>query len=160
MAACRRVLSALLAAVLAVPVFVALNVSTDRGSRAAASSLTFNQRAVQVAAAQKGDPYRYGADGPDAFDCSGLTSYVFRRLGVSLPHNAAQQYQRVRHVAKSNRKPGDLIFMNTSGGGTSGISHVGVYAGHGSWWVARHSGTTVTKQKLWTGRYWVGRVRQ
>jgi cell wall-associated NlpC family hydrolase len=116
-------------------------------------------RAVHVASMQKGKPYRYGADGPRAFDCSGLVKYVYGRLGRSLPHNAQMQYNRTRHVSHAARRPGDLIFMNISGGGRRGIDHVGIYAGGGAMWVARHTGTRITKQRIWTSHYWVGRVR-
>lgn len=127
--------------------------------RAHASTETLGQRAVHVASEQKGKPYRYGASGPNAFDCSGLTRYVYGRLGHHLAHNALEQYRATMHVRKADRRPGDLIFMNTSGGGTGGIDHVGIYAGHNYFWVARHSGTTITKEWIWTSHYWVGRVR-
>lgn len=139
--------------------FAGLSVAPVGNVTADATTGTLGQRAVQVASAQKGDPYRYGAAGPNAFDCSGLTKYVYGRLGRSLAHSALRQYYGTRHITKANKRPGDLIFMNTSGGGTGGINHVGVYAGHGYFWVARHTGTVVTKQRIWTSHYWVGRVR-
>lgn len=132
--------------------------TTATPAPAEASTLTFRQKAVQVAAAQKGDPYQYGADGPDRFDCSGLTLFVYRKVGKSLVHNAAGQYRQTRHLAKSQKRPGDLIFY-TSNGSISGITHVAIYAGNGYTWVARRSGTTVTRQKIYTSGYLVGRVR-
>ena len=124
----------------------------------AEAATTFRQRAVQIAAAHKGDPYVYGATGPHRFDCSGFTLYVFRQVGKSLVHNAAGQYRQTRHIAKSDKRPGDLIFY-TSNGAASGITHVAIYAGAGYTWVARRSGTTVTKQAVYTSHYLVGRVR-
>ena len=122
------------------------------------AAMTFRQRAVQIAAAHKGDPYVYGATGPHRFDCSGFTLYVFRQVGRSLVHNAAGQYRQTLHIAKANKRPGDLIFY-TSNGAASGITHVAIYAGNGYTWVARRSGTTVTKQAIYTSHYLVGRVR-
>jgi cell wall-associated NlpC family hydrolase len=116
-------------------------------------------RAVKVASRQRGKPYVWGAAGPHAFDCSGLVKYVYGRLGVHLPHHAATQYTRTRHVSHRASRPGDLIFFALAGGGTRAIDHVGIYDGHHTMWVARHTGTTITREHIWTNRYWVGRVR-
>ena len=121
------------------------------------AATTFRQRAVRIAATHKGDPYVYGATGPHRFDCSGFTLYVYRQLGKSLVHNAAGQYRQTGHIAKSKKAPGDLIFYTGNGSG-SGITHVAIYAGNGYTWVARRSGTTVTKQAIYTSHYLVGRV--
>ena len=124
-----------------------------------ASPLTFRQKVVRVAASHKGDPYVYGAAGPHKFDCSGYTLYVFRQVGESLVHNAAGQYRQTRHIAKRNKRRGDLIFYS-SNGAASGITHVAIYAGHGYTWVAPHSGTQVQRQAIYTSHYLVGRVRR
>lgn len=125
---------------------------------AANAATTFRARAVQVAASHRGDPYVYGAIGPHRFDCSGFTLYVFRQVGKSLTHNAAGQYRQTQHIAKTNKRPGDLIFY-TSNGSASGITHVAIYAGNGYTWVAPHSGSHVERQKIYTSHYLVGRVR-
>jgi hypothetical protein len=114
------------------------------------------ERAVALAARLRGRPYAYGAAGPAAFDCSGLTMYVFARLGVRLPHNAEEQYQMVRHVPKSRIAVGDLVFFGAPGG----IYHVGIYAGHHRIWHAPREGTVVSLQTIWTSDYEVGEVRQ
>ncbi|HTZ44462.1 MAG TPA: NlpC/P60 family protein [Jatrophihabitans sp.] len=121
-------------------------------STATAATPTLGQRAVAVARAQVGKPYRYGAAGPNAFDCSGLTEYAYARVGRRLPHNALAQYLVTRHVSLSQLRPGDLVFMNFSGGSPRGISHVGIYAGRGNWYVARTPGTRITLQHIWTHR--------
>ncbi|HSR25082.1 MAG TPA: NlpC/P60 family protein, partial [Candidatus Eisenbacteria bacterium] len=90
--------------------------------------------AVRTAYAQLGDPYVWGASGPNAFDCSGLTMYAWRAAGVSLPHSAAMQYNSGRHVSRSNLQPGDLVFFY------SPISHVGIYIGGGKMIDAPHTG--------------------
>lgn len=128
------------------------------GSPAQASPMTFRQHAVQIAAGHNGDPYVYGAAGPHKFDCSGFTLYVYRQVGKSLVHNAEGQYRQTLHVAKSDKRPGDLIFY-TSNGLASGITHVAIYAGNGYTWVAPHSGSNVHKQSIYTSHYLVGRVR-
>lgn len=121
-----------------------------------AEASTLNQRAVNEAAHHYGQHYQYGAAGPTRFDCSGLTMYVFRRLGRSLPHNAAAQYDArgVRHVSRAQLLPGDLVFTIRSGG----IRHVGIYAGGNMMWAATQTGDIVRKQSL-SGRQLVfGRV--
>jgi cell wall-associated NlpC family hydrolase len=81
--------------------------------------------AVHFAMAQVGKPYVYGATGPNAYDCSGLTMAAWGAAGVSLPHNAAAQYNMGTHISESQLQPGDLVFYY------SGISHVGMYIGNG-----------------------------
>jgi cell wall-associated NlpC family hydrolase len=93
--------------------------------------------AVRTAYAQLGDPYVYGAGGPNAFDCSGLTSFAWRAAGVSLPHSSSAQYGSGRHVSRSALQPGDLVFFY------SPISHVGIYIGGGKMIDAPHPGLSV-----------------
>lgn len=116
--------------------------------------LTFAQKVLREAARHQGAPYQYGAAGPDRFDCSGFTMYVFGRFGVDLPHNAAGQYDVVRHVPGSDIRPGDLVFFSGSGG----IYHVGIYAGGGRMWAAPHTGDHVRLEAVYDGDVLVGRV--
>jgi cell wall-associated NlpC family hydrolase len=81
--------------------------------------------AVQFAMAQVGDAYVYGAAGPDAWDCSGLTMMAWAQAGVALPHSSSAQYNSGPHIAESDLQPGDLVFYY------SPISHVGMYIGNG-----------------------------
>ncbi len=81
--------------------------------------------AVSTALAQVGDAYVWAAQGPDAFDCSGLTMYSWAAAGVSLPHSAAMQSTMGVPVTRESLQPGDLVFYY------SPISHVGIYAGNG-----------------------------
>ena len=101
----------------------------------------------------KGKPYSYGATGPSSFDCSGFVGYVYRSLGVSLPRSSGEQYSAIKHVDKSDKKRGDLIFTYNSGG----IYHVGIYSGNGAMWAAPKTGDVVRKQTIWTSSYVVGR---
>jgi len=119
------------------------------------STAGFAQRVLQEAARHKGAPYQYGAAGPNTFDCSGFTMYVFGKFGVHLSHNAASQYGETRHIPSSAKQPGDLIFFTGSGG----IYHVGIYAGGGQMWAATHSGDVVRYESIYEASYVVGRVQ-
>ncbi|HUR51136.1 MAG TPA: C40 family peptidase [Mycobacteriales bacterium] len=122
---------------------------------ASAALTTYQNRVMTEAARHKGQPYVYGAAGPTKFDCSGFTLYVFGRFGKRLPHNSARQYGVVRHIAKSSKQVGDLIFIRSSSGT---IYHVGIYAGSGRMWHAPRSGSTVRLATIWTTSYVVGRA--
>ena len=154
-----RSLNAALVLTLALAAFVGLSATRSTTTEAHAATLTLGQRAVQIASYQKGKPYRFGAAGPYAFDCSGLTKYVYGRLGHYLAHNAEKQYFETAHVSRRNKRAGDLLFF-TSNGRASGIYHVTIYAGGHFMWAARHSGTVVSKQYIYSSHYLVGRVRR
>ncbi|WP_282084781.1 C40 family peptidase [Streptomyces tendae] len=108
----------------------------DRASRSvpgpreslSASAQAPNSRAaaaVAYAYQKLGSPYVWGATGPNAFDCSGLTQAAYRAAGVSLPRTTYAQIDAGRRVPRSELLPGDLVFFY------SGISHVGIYVGKG-----------------------------
>jgi cell wall-associated NlpC family hydrolase len=79
--------------------------------------------AVKFAYAQLGKPYEWAAEGPNSYDCSGLTLAAWRASGVSLPHNAEMQYNSLPHVSRAALQPGDLVFY-------SNLGHVGIYVGN------------------------------
>ena len=81
--------------------------------------------AVSYALGQVGDAYVYGATGPSAFDCSGLTMMAWAQAGVSLPHSSSAQMGSGSPVSQSDLQPGDLVFYY------SPVSHVGIYIGNG-----------------------------
>ena len=115
---------------------------------------TFGQRAVQVAAELVGKPYQYGAVGPNSFDCSGYTTYIYKtRLGVNIPRTSAQQEAAIPRVAQSAKRPGDLLFFRTNGR----VSHVGVYAGGNAMYASPTTGDRVKLQSIYTSSYTVGR---
>lgn len=103
-------------------------------------------RAAKFACQQIGKPYVWAADGPDSYDCSGLTMAAWDSVGVSLPHNAYQQKQVTDRVSRSDLKPGDLVFYY------SDVHHVVMYVGNG--WVvsAPTTGEDVQMQHLDTSR--------
>ena len=92
--------------------------SLPAGSSKGATALAF-------AKSQLGKPYRYASAGPNAYDCSGLTSAAWAKAGVSLPRTSQSQIGVGRSVSKSELQPGDLVFYY------SGITHVALYAGNG-----------------------------
>ncbi len=119
-----------------------------------AMSAPVRDRVLHAAAAQKGTPYRYGATGPRAFDCSGYTRWVFAKVGRHLPRTSAAQSRAVRHVRASQRRAGDLVFFRSGGH----VYHVGIYAGHGTIWHAPRTGERVHRERLWTHAVSYGRV--
>ncbi|WP_406024744.1 C40 family peptidase [Nocardioides sp. NBC_00850] len=71
-------------------------------------------RALRRVKSQAGDPYSYGANGPRAYDCSGLTQWVYKKLGRKLPHSSSAQVSHTFKVKKPRK--GDLVFFYGSGG--------------------------------------------
>jgi cell wall-associated NlpC family hydrolase len=109
--------------------------------------------AVRWALAQLGDPYRWGATGPDTFDCSGLTSSAYRAAGVSIPRVSRAQWGAGPHVALANLLPGDLIFYADNPGDPGTIHHVGMYIGNGLMVHAPHTGDMVRVASVWREGY-------
>ncbi|MEY9967145.1 cell wall-associated NlpC family hydrolase [Streptacidiphilus sp. MAP12-16] len=119
-----------------------------------ADAATIEAKALSIAASKHGDPYSYGAAGPNRFDCSGLTYYSFKHAGKNLPRTAQAQYNSVRHISRASLRPGDLVFFHSG----SYVYHVGIYAGYNRIWHAPHSGSYVKLERIWTGSVWFGRI--
>ena len=115
---------------------------------AAPSLLSASSRAqaVRLASSRRGSPYRWGATGPRAFDCSGLTSWTFRRVGKRLPRTAHAQYRASRKISRRSARPGDLVFY-----GGRHKYHVGIYAGNGRMWHAPRRGDVVKLSRVRRG---------
>jgi cell wall-associated NlpC family hydrolase len=107
-----------------------------------------------AASAASGAYYVHGGAGPNGFDCSGFTQFVFAQVGISLPHQSGQQ-RSVAHSV-SSPAPGDLVFVYNGGGGS--IGHVAIYAGDGYWWEASNPSTGVGKHRAWSTNVSYGRV--
>jgi cell wall-associated NlpC family hydrolase len=103
-------------------------------SGSAGKAVTFAYNAIGVM-------YAYGEDGPDGYDCSGLTSAAWRTAGKSLPHNAAAQYSATTRISRSQLKPGDLVFYRSNG-------HVAIYVGGGQIIDASRAGQPVKKRTI------------
>jgi cell wall-associated NlpC family hydrolase len=96
---------------------------------------------VRFAFNQVGKMYGYGDDGPNTYDCSGLTSAAWRQAGESLPHNAAAQYRATARISRGELKPGDLVFYRSLG-------HVGLYVGGGKIIDASRAGQPVKHRDM------------
>jgi cell wall-associated NlpC family hydrolase len=98
--------------------------------------------AIGYAMAQRGKPYRWGAAGPNSFDCSGLVMMAERAAGYSLPHFTGTMMHYGHRVSRSQLQRGDIVFPSDH--------HVGIYLGGGQMIVAPHSGTVVQVQHLYS----------
>lgn len=104
---------------------------------------------LKVARNQIGDPYIAGRKGPDGFDCSGLTSFVFERaLDKTLPRTSWEQYRISKKIARKDAQPGDLVFFFERG-----AHHVGVYIGNGKMIDAPQRGLNVRVSPI-SGSWW------
>ena len=112
--------------------------TVGRGAAAAAWALT-----------QVGKPYRWGADGPGEYDCSGLTMRAWQAAGVTLPRIAADQYGAGPHLPLAEARAGDLVFFAPDPSDPATIDHVGIYLGGGMMVDAPHTGTVVRVEALW-----------
>lgn len=99
-----------------------------------------------------GHPYSYGSAGPYAFDCSGFTSYIFKKQGVYLPRSSYEQGHYGAYVEKSNLVPGDLVFFSNRS--DRRINHVGVYIGNNEFIHAATNRRGVVKDSL-TENYYI-----
>ncbi|WP_370625511.1 C40 family peptidase [Corynebacterium sp. TAE3-ERU2] len=111
-------------------------------SVAPASSNSVGDRIVSIARSKTGAPYVWGAAGPDAFDCSGFTSWVYSQVGKSIPRTSQQQAAAGVRVPLSQIRPGDIVAYY------GGASHVGIYVGNGTIIDAMQSGTPVGERPL------------
>ncbi|MFI6129831.1 NlpC/P60 family protein [Micromonospora sp. NPDC051141] len=98
--------------------------------------------AIKTACAQVGDPYVWGATGPNSFDCSGLTQYAYKAAGISLTHFTGAQWNEGRKISASEARPGDLVFF------FSDLHHVGLYLGNGLMVHAPRTGKPVQVAKV------------
>ena len=93
--------------------------------------VTFSgERIVNTGLSKRGCPYVWGSTGPNSFDCSGFTTYVFRNFGVSLNRSSKDQIKNGTAVSKTNLQPGDIVIFKNQG--KTAIGHVGIYIGSGN----------------------------
>lgn len=108
--------------------------------------------ALRLALTQLGKPYVWGADGPDSYDCSGLTMWAYAKVGIHLPHYTGSQWNAGAHVGLAELQPGDLVFFY------SDLHHVGLYIGDGQMVHAPQTGDVVKIAPI-GGRPFAGGVR-
>ena len=120
--------------------------------RAPSEALTLRHSLFALAKKQLGSRYVWGSSRPGAFDCSGLTSYLYRQHDIKLHRTAAQQLQDGIIVPREAMMVGDLVFFREAWD-PSEASHVGIYAGNGQFIHAPNSRSTVSYSDLTSG-YW------
>ncbi|MUL40370.1 NlpC/P60 family protein [Streptomonospora sp. PA3] len=113
------------------------------------------REAVAHAKDQIGKPYRWGAEGPGSFDCSGLVQYAYKKAGKRIGRTTYTQFDQGRSVSRSKLRPGDLVFFY------SGPGHVGMYVGKGRMIHSPSSGKRVKIVKMsgYYNRHFVGARR-
>jgi cell wall-associated NlpC family hydrolase len=116
--------------------------------------------ALEVARDQKGDPYEYGGDGPDSFDCSGLVQYSYEKADIEMPRTSEDQAARARTIAKEDMEKGDLMFFDDG----SGVYHVGIFGGWNGEQRRRvlhasEEGEPVKTDLVWTNDWYAGTMR-
>ena len=133
------------------PSAAALNGTASSGSNSTAAGSATGAQILAEAQKYLGTPYVSGGASPSGFDCSGFVYYVLKQLGYSPYRTPADQFKQGTSVSKENLQVGDIVFFaNTY---TSGISHVGIYAGNGQFIHSPNSRSTVSYSDLTSG-YW------
>lgn len=135
------------------------NPITDQGSGSSSGSSTpvklegGAQALLSYASQFLGTPYVWGGTSPNpGFDCSGYTQYVYRHIGVNLSRTSQTQFNQGTSIARSDLKPGDLVFFSTYG---AGATHVGIYAGNNTMIDSSNGGVVYENMNnsYWAPRY-------
>lgn len=119
------------------------------------------RKAKRIAMHQRGDAYRYGAEGPHRFDCSGLVYYSFRRAGFSnIPRSSGAQAEHARRIRKRDLRRGDLMFFHDRGD----VYHVAIYLGRRDgrrrMVHSPSTGKRVHVASPWTSEWYAGTLRR
>jgi peptidoglycan DL-endopeptidase CwlO len=107
------------------PLRLTLNLPAVAGLPDTVMPFAARASALKYALSKVGKPYRYGAAGPNAFDCSGLVYWSFKQAGISVPRTSGAQSRVGKQVSRDQLRPGDLVFFYKP------VSHVGIYIGDG-----------------------------
>ena len=124
-------------------------VTSDNNDKISRGTISKGTEVVNYAYKFLGKPYVYGAAGPNAFDCSGLTQFIYNKFGVDISRTTYTQVNEGIKVNRNELRAGDLVFFNTEGS----ISHVGIYIGNGEFIHAPRSGKPVMVSSLSDGYY-------
>jgi cell wall-associated NlpC family hydrolase len=113
-----------------------------------------NATAARLATRYLGAPYVWAGATPSGFDCSGLVMYAFGKVGLAIPHNAAQQFRLGTPVDRDRLMPGDVVFFNQ-------LRHNGIYLGDGRFVHAtKPGGVRIARlDDDWFRTRWVGARR-
>ncbi len=125
----------------------------ENNASGAVETISKGEQIVNYAKQYLGCKYVYGGSGPNVFDCSGFTMYVYKNFGISLSHSATAQSKKGTYVAKEDLQPGDLVFFKDYET-MNGIGHCGIYIGEGNF-IHASSGTgyCVKISNLLSGSY-------
>ncbi len=135
----------------------------DYKKRLAQRKLKREKLLAKIAKAKLGKRYVWGAVGPATFDCSGFTSYVYKKTGVNIPRTSREQSKYGKYIQRKSLKPGDLIFFDTSRRKKGIVNHVGIYLGNNKFIHASSAKKSVVVTSLgksfYSNRYkWARRV--
>ena len=123
------------------------NASDNSNNSTSKPSESNVESVMSYAKKQLGKPYVWGAEGPDSFDCSGFTQYVFKNsVGISIPRVSKDQSKHGQFVSRSELQRGDLVFFDTSGDGA--VNHVGIYMGENQFIHASSGGGKVVISEM------------
>jgi peptidoglycan DL-endopeptidase CwlO len=114
---------------------------------------------IAYAEAQLGKPYAWGATGPGAFDCSGLTMMAYRAAGITIPRTSQQQWAYGPRIPASQARPGDLVFFAGSDGTMTAPGHVGIVTGHDTMIDAPYTGQVIREESFSASTGLVGFTR-
>ncbi|GAA3650300.1 C40 family peptidase [Asaccharospora irregularis] len=132
--------------------YLTSNISSTNENTQAPSRGVGREAVVELAYKQLGKKYVWGAEGPNTFDCSGLTWYVYKNaMGKTIPRTSIAQSQYGQYVSRSELQPGDLIFSDTDNNGS--VNHVGIYIGNGKMIHAPRTGDVVKISDITSGYY-------
>ena len=112
------------------------------------------KRVVAISEQMLGSPYSYGGDAPEGFDCSGLVRYVYRQVGIEVPHSSQMLYQQSIKIPINKLQPGDLLFFKID---LKTISHVGIFTEGLNFIHAPSNGKKVKNSRL-DSNYWSKRL--
>ena len=124
--------------------------SSSSDSSSSSSSNSTGSKLVSLAKSKLGCKYVWGATGPNTFDCSGLTSWVHKQMGISIPRTSLAQSNSGKAVSKSDLQVGDLVFFKTT---SAPVGHVGIYVGNGQFIHAPNSSKPVKYDSLSSSYY-------
>lgn len=112
------------------------------------------QSLIKYALTFVGKPYVFGATGPNSFDCSGFTKYVYKHFGYTINRVAQDQFKNGTGVEYKNLKPGDMVFFSNTYSSSEWITHVGIYIGEGKMVHAANSQRGITVDSITSGYYY------
>ena len=142
------------------PVVAGAPASADAPAAKPASVAARVKKTLHVAERQVGDPYKYGAEGPRKFDCSGLVWFATHRAGFdAVPRTSAEQGAYMRRIKKSHLRRGDFVFFTEK----HTVYHVGIYLGRrdGERMIlhAPRPGEKVGRDPIWTTKWFAATLR-